>query len=219
MQYDLEDLKYIESKLLYKDKILTNYCLEVRGLKYVPKGWAVLPPITIKDGMQKIPASIVIPIKDFRGIIQGYEMRALSSLADVRYNKIFTKNVLPLYNVLNVRFNSTVVITEGAIDCETIFQYSEMNCIATVSASVHTYIMHILAFLYNKIILVFDNDKDSTGLSKAKDVQKFFKKNYDRDIECVVFDISNYTKEKDINAVNSVTRDKIIKRIEKVYYD
>lgn len=219
MQYDLEDLKHIESKLLYKDKILTNYCIKTRGLKSVPKGWGLLTPITIKDGMQSISASIVIPIKDFKGVIQGYEMRALSDLADVRYNKIFTKNVLPLYNVLNVRFNSTVVITEGAIDCETIFQYSEMNCIATVSASVHTYVIHILAFLYSRIILVFDNDKDGTGLSKAKDVQKFFKKHYNRDVECIVFDLSKYTKDKDISAVNSITRDKIIKRIEKVYYD
>lgn len=218
MKYESEDLDYIKSKLLYKDKVLTNYCIQTRGMKYVPKDWALLTPIEIKDGMQKLPASIVIPIKDLKGDLQGFEMRALSKLADVRYNKIFTDNVLPLYNVLNKRFNSTVVLTEGAIDCEIIFQHSDMNCISSVSASVHSYMLHLLAFIYKRIIIVFDNDKDDTGLNKSKEVQKFMKKYYKEVVSCEIFDISLYTKEKDIGDVAVKDRFKIIKEIEKIYY-
>lgn len=218
MIYRLEDIDEISGKLLHNHKILKAYCTKTRGLNHVPKGWGFLPACSIKDDLQKIPASIAIPIKNFNNTIQGYELRALSTLADIRYNKIFTENIVPIYNMLNSRFCNTVVITEGAFDCETIFQNSEMNVVSTVSASMHNYIMHLLAFLYENIILVFDNDKDDTGWEKAKDTQKFFRTNYKDVVNCIVFDIKDYTKEKDISAANKATRKKIISKIEKEYY-
>lgn len=216
--YTKEDLEYISSKLQYKNDILKNYTTKVRGLPKQPKGWAFVPHLDLQGGLQKIPASIAIPIIAIDGAIDGYEFRAISEFADIRYTKIFLPTATPLYNLRNNRFCSKVVVTEGAIDCEIIYQLSNMNVIASVSASATNYVLHILAFYFNHILLVYDNDEDGTGLKKSKVIQKFYKRFYKDVVSCEIFNLCDYTDKKDIGAINSKKeRKKVIKKIEEVY--
>ena len=153
------------------------------------------------NDLQTPKLSISLPIRSLTGKIQGYEFRPISKLASDRYSKTFTDNLIAVYNIRNKNFSQKVIATEGIFDCESIYQGSNLNVIALLKATPANHILHILAFMYIEIRLVLDSDV--VGLKGAKNIKKFFKEFYP-DIEVIMYNISDYTKNKNIKDPNDL---------------
>lgn len=167
-----EQLDLVLDNLVPNHPLAERY-LSRRGVK-MPKGWGYISYLFIDALKGAVSSSIVLLIKDLEGEVIGCELRSVSEEAEHRYSKILTDDI-QLYNVANKNFNSKVIITEGIIDCETIYQNVKgVNVVSGLRAKVPKKTLMFMAFMYTDIIIWFDADK--AGREGAREVYNFFKK-------------------------------------------
>lgn len=191
---DLYDISKV-SKPVKTIPVAKNYLLNERGLKVIPEGWGFVPFIEVDE--QKIQMAISIPIKDISDNIMGYEFRSISIMSSMRYTKVFHPLLMPIYNIRNKRFNPKVVITEGILNCETLYQFSKLNVISSMRAKTPKYSLHYLCFLYSEITIVFDNDEP--GINGAKEIKSFINKYYRGLVKVNIVYLKKFTKLNDLN--------------------
>jgi len=173
------------------DSKLVEKYIKSRGLKDIP-GAKYIPRLFVDDIKGTISSSIMLPIENIMGKIVGVELRSLSDFNDIRYSKILLDEMI-IYNFPNKHHESSCVITEGIIDCLTLYE-EKINTVSALRAKVPKPVLHFLATIFDRVVVIFDND--DSGRLGALEIKKFYRKYYP-DLELVIVKVPE--KYKDVN--------------------
>lgn len=169
------DLKQIwQDSLQYKEE--ASAYLAKRGLSYSNE-IGFLP--YLNNAQYTLSTCLVIPVFSMNGVLTMLEFRTAAEGMRKQYLKIYadSKRDIPIFNLQNTLKSKRVVVTEGSLNAMTFNQLGfKIKAIATMRASVSIIMLHYLAYLYDEIIIAFDNDE--AGQKNANRVVQFYETYY-----------------------------------------
>jgi DNA primase len=147
---------------------------------------------------------VVIPVRSHNYKLVGLIGRAVDSSQQPRYlyNKGF-KRADVLFNIHNAKAHSSVIITEGSVDCMFVHQAGFPNVVATLGAAVSKTQGDMIKRFFDKIILFCDNDEAGVAMRYAMIEMCRGKEISVANISDGLKDPAEMNKEQIINAINN----------------
>lgn len=147
---------------------------------------------------------VVIPVRSHNYKLVGLIGRAVDSSQQPRYlyNKGF-KRADVLFNINNAKTHSSVIVTEGSVDCMFVHQSGFPNAVATLGAAVSKNQGDMIKKFFDKIILFCDNDEAGMAMRCAMIEMCRGKEISVANISDGLKDPAEMSKEQIINAINN----------------
>lgn len=161
--------KIEEIEELSIDTVSVDYDSQINLLQtMLERGLAVETLKHFEVGFSVEKNRVVVPVRSHNYKLVGLIGRAVDSSQQPRYlyNKGF-KRAEVLFNIHNAKNHSTVIITEGSVDCMFVHQAGYPNTVATLGAAVSKNQGDMLKRFFDKIILFCDNDEAGIAMQCA----------------------------------------------------
>lgn len=148
IDYETDDVALLEQ--------FTNRGLSLDTLEY------------FEIGFSRVKSRIVIPVRDQYFKVVGLIGRAVDDQQPrYLYNNGF-KRANVLFNINNAKRYSSVLVTEGSVDCIKVHQAGFHNVVATLGARVSDNQIKLLKKYFDEIMIFSDNDE--AGEAMARDI-------------------------------------------------
>lgn len=187
------------------DNLSINYDTQINLLQtMLERGLTVETLKHFEVGFSIEKNRVVIPVRSHNYKLVGLIGRAVDSSQQPRYlyNKGF-KRADVLFNINNAKTHSSVIITEGSVDCMFVHQAGFPNAVATLGAAVSKTQGDIIKRFFDKIILFCDNDEAGVAMRYAMIEMCRGKEISVANISDGLKDPAEMNKEQIINAINN----------------
>lgn len=149
------------------DEYLSSRKLQSEDIGYLPY---------LKQGKYSLSSCVVIPVFSVNGVLDMLELR---SIRDKQYLKLYRDNEgsIPIWNIHKTFKQKKVVITEGIFNAMSFNALGlDIQAIATLRASISNAHLYYLAYLYDEILVAYDND--DAGNKNTERLTRFYSKEY-----------------------------------------
>ena len=197
--YKIEDVEELSI-----DNLSIDYASQINLLQtMLERGLTVETLKHFEVGFSIEKNRVVIPVRSHNYKLVGLIGRAVDSSQQPRYlyNKGF-KRADVLFNIHNAKSHSSVIITEGSVDCMFVHQAGFPNVVATLGAAVSKTQGDMIKRFFDKIILFCDNDEAGVAMRCAMIEMCRGKEISVANISDGLKDPAEMSKEQIINAIN-----------------